>query len=150
MLSFLLLSACTGNLEIDSGGETGKGDTADTEDTGGGGDGVSPVVLEITTSFCEPNTDGEDTWSITATVTDPQGDDTFTLGRLYIYLETPSDSNEPVADEPMICAAGECTTGWEDLTGKAGCELAGKVWMRILVTDDDDNVSEPYDFQPTA
>ena len=147
MLAILtLLSACTGTADIDSGKDTT--DSAADSDTSPANPNA-PVVLSVETS-CSPNTDGEDTWFVNAAVTDAQGDDTFSRGNLYIYLKDPAEGAGATADQPMVCTTGSCLTSWEDIDGKAGCDISGRFWMRILVTDDDGNLSEPYDFQPSA
>lgn len=146
MLAILtLLGACTGTSDIDSGKEDSGADTSDTSTA----DPNAPVVLSVETS-CSPNTDGEDTWFVNAAVTDPQGDDTFSRADLYIYLKDPAEGAGATDQVPMVCTTGSCLTSWEDLDGKAGCDISGRFWMRILVTDDDGHLSAPFDFQPEA
>jgi hypothetical protein len=145
LTTLILLLGCSATSDSTDSKGGGGTDTQDSEVPAGD----EPVVTGHETS-CSPNTDGEDTWFVNVTVTDPQGDDTFQRGSLGVYGKDPSTGADPLDEVPMVCTTGSCLTSLEDLTGKAGCEIAGKVWMRITVTDDDGNVSEPYDFQPSA
>lgn len=144
----LTLAACVSNVDIDSG-KSEDTEVTDT-DTSTGGDGVSPVVTSASAD-CSLNQDEQGTWFITAIVSDPQGTTTLGLGSAEEWQKDPAEGGEPLEDHAIICTDdGTCTTSWEDNTGMGGCELEGKLWIRVYATDEDDHVSAPYDFQTVA
>lgn len=147
MLVLLFAAACTTSSSID----TGK-PAKDSADSGGADSGVdenAPTIASASAT-CSTNTDDEPIWIIEATAHDPQGDETLDGGTVGLYQNDPAGGGSALDEQPVVCvgsgSGAYCTASWEG-SAQESCTIVGKVWIRLVVLDDDGNSSEPYDFK---
>lgn len=145
---YLLLSAC-GPIQLDGGDETestdtdtgidsGKEDTNETEDTAAG---LRPEVLAVEFAICEENIDDEPTWSISLVCTDPQGAETLGFG--YAQLSIDAILQEERYD--MVCSSGRCSVGWTGAADEDCAEKGTGITITLVCIDKDGHESFPYE-----
>lgn len=147
MLPLVLLFGCgpmslgTDGTDTAGGNDTGGGNDTDTS---GGDTEVSPdapVIESVENVMCQPNTDSEPSWFIQATVTDPQGQDTFSKTGSYAQVIIGGIAG---TEHYGVCNKGALTISWEDPSATEACEITGTV--RIYAVDEDDNRSAPWNY----
>jgi hypothetical protein len=142
MALWLVLAACGGKVELDSGaGETGAEDT-DTQDTGGD-PAVIPVVTGVTGVNCQEYESSGEVWSIDFTADDPQGPATIASGTLTVLNE---QGGEMATYDTVCNGEGVCLASIHAEYDGITCSLQGSVTFRFVVVDEDGNVSAPYDY----
>lgn len=142
-LALLLLAACSGDdggPKDDTGGDdSGHGGGGD---SGDGNDDVKPSVLGLESLDCDKMQSSGDTWTFTINVDDPQGADTVKSGEVTVL----SAEGGELATYVLACGSGQCFGQFRASYDGIGCSLEGEVTLRFVVTDEDGNASDPWDY----
>jgi hypothetical protein len=133
--------ACTGE-------EPAAGDTAEPADSGSADSGepqdtaaaVRPVVESAEVVRCYNNSDGEDEWNLAATVSDPQGVDDISHGRVEVL-----EGDDELYETLLACRGADCTASWGASGNGIDCDYQGRVTLRFYAIDKSGNESLPLE-----
>ena len=156
LLAFVVLSlSCLGSktnvdgegdadTDSDSDSDSDADSDADT-DTDNYVEGESPEVLAVASADCGPDPDDVDLWSVSVTVTDPQGADT--LSSMDSTVSVVYEDNT-LASYAMACGTGTCFGSWQANDDNIDCDLGYDSIFRFIIIDEEGYESLPFEYQP--
>ena len=136
-LPLSLTLACTGAKSDGADDTSGSSDDSSTVNTA-----FAPSVTVVNSLQCAEYQSAGESWDFTLTVDDPQGAATVDDGSVNVL----SEDGGTMATYSLACANGMCVGSFRADYDGIGCSLQGSITLEFVVTDENGNNSEPYDY----